>query len=313
MSMEAQQILSRFCPKPSSVPSIPIVKQQFSPKFPRLPSSSLYPSSQSQNLNVPSGAFHPISIVHKEVCSSSCKRIWCSSSSSSSTAEPKEGHEVRAQVTVRRKKLAVFVSGGGSNFRAIHEASKRGSLHGDVLVLVTNKSDCGGAEYARNNGIPVILYHISKDESNPSDLVDTLRKFEVDFILLAGYLKLIPVELIRAYKRSIFNIHPSLLPAFGGKGFYGMKVHKAVIASGARFSGPTIHFVDEHYDTGRILAQRVVPVLANDTVEELAARVLKEEHQLYVEVVEALCEERVVWRQDGVPLIQSKENPNEFR
>ena len=121
------------------MPSIPIVKQQFSPKFPRLPSSSLYPSSQSQNLNVPSGAFHPISIVHKEVCSSSCKRIWCSSSSSS-TAEPKEGHEVRAQVTVRRKKLAVFVSGGGSNFRAIHEASKRGSLHGDVLVLVTNKS-----------------------------------------------------------------------------------------------------------------------------------------------------------------------------
>ncbi|KAL2964987.1 hypothetical protein AAZX31_16G034900 [Glycine max] len=236
-----------------------------------------------------------------------------------SAAEPKEGHEVTAQVAVGRKKLAVFVSGGGSNFRAIHEASKRGSLHGDVLVLVTNKSDCGGAGYARNNGIPVILYPKAKDESNPSDLVETLRihfliwKFKDDFILLAGYLKLIPVELIRAYERSIFNIHPSLLPAFGGKGFYGMKVHKAVIASGARFSGPTIHFVDEHYDTGRILAQRVVPVLANDTAEELAARVLKEEHQLYVEVVEALCEERVVWRKDGVPLIQSKENPNEFR
>nr|KYP63896.1 hypothetical protein KK1_018483 [Cajanus cajan] len=138
-------------------------------------------------------------------------------------------------------------------------------------------------------------------------------KFEVDFILLAGYLKLIPAELIRAYQKSILNIHPSLLPAFGGMGYYGMKVHKAVIASGARFSGPTIHFVDEHYDTGRILAQRLVPVLANDTAEELATRVLNEEHQLYVEVVEAVCEDRVVWRKDGVPLIQIKENPNEFR
>lgn len=139
------------------------------------------------------------------------------------------------------------------------------------------------------------------------------RRFEVDFVLLAGYLKLIPAELIRAYQRSIFNIHPSLLPAFGGKGFYGMKVHKAVIASGARyislkismlsrwntfllfsllntyhhiifcvrFSGPTIHFVDEHYDTGRILAQRVVPVLTNDTPEELAARVLREVMTVY--------------------------------
>ncbi|XP_027334344.1 phosphoribosylglycinamide formyltransferase, chloroplastic-like [Abrus precatorius] len=309
--MESQQILSGFCLKSSIVPSSPIVKQPFSLKFSSLP-SFLYPSIQSQNLEVPSGTFSPISIVHKEGCSSSWRTICCSRSS---TTEPMEGHEVRAHITVRRKKLAVFVSGGGSNFRSIHEASKRGSLHGDVLVLVTNKSECGGAEYARNNGIPIILFPKAKDEPNglsPNDLVDTLRKFEVDFILLAGFLKLIPVELIRAYERSIFNIHPSLLPAFGGKGYYGMKVHKAVIASGVRFSGPTIHFVDEHYDTGHILAQRVVPVLADDTAEELAARVLKEEHQLYVEVVEALCEERVVWREDGVPLIQSKENPNEF-
>ena len=89
-------------------------------------------------------------------------------------------------------------------------------------------------------------------------------------------------------------------------------MHKAVIASGARYSGPTIHFVDEHYDTGRILAQCAIPVLANDTADELAFRVLKEEHRLYVEVVEALCEERIVWREDGVPLIRSKDNPNEF-
>lgn len=217
---------------------------------------------------------------------------------------------------VRRKRLAVFVSGGGSNFRSIHEASLQGSVHGDIVLLVTNNQGCGGAEYARDKEIPIILFPKTKDRSeglSPFDLAATLRKFEVDFILLAGYLKLIPSELIRAFPRSILNIHPSLLPAFGGKGYYGMKVHKAVIASGARYSGPSVHFVDEHYDTGRILAQKVVPVLANDTAEELAARVLHQEHKLYVEVTAALCEDRIIWREDGVPLIQSKESPNEFR
>ncbi|WJX16510.1 Phosphoribosylglycinamide formyltransferase (GART) [Trifolium repens] len=309
--MEIQHIVSGISPKLSSAPSIPIGKQLFSLKFPSLLSSS-YPSIQSQNFEVLSGACYPISIGKKDRFYSSRRRVRCSSGSN--TADPNKGNEVRDQVTGRRKKLAVFVSGGGSNFKSIHEASKRGSLHGDVIVLVTNKNECGGAEYARSHGIPVIVFPKAKAESDglsPNDLVAALRRFEVDFILLAGYLKLIPAELTRAYERSIFNIHPSLLPAFGGKGYYGMKVHKAVIASGARFSGPTIHFVDEHYDTGRILAQRVVPVFANDTAEELAARVLREEHKLYVEVAEALCEDRIVWRKDGVPLIQSKENPNE--
>lgn len=214
-----------------------------------------------------------------------------------------------------RKKLAVFVSGGGSNFRCIYEAILDGRINGDIVVLVASKPDCGGANYARDKGIPVIVFPKIKDGSeglSPHDLVIALRKYKVDHILLAGYLKLIPAELIRAYPRSILNIHPSLLPAFGGKGYYGMKVHRAVITSGARYSGPTIHFVDEHYDTGRILAQRVVPVLPTDTADELAARVLQEEHQVYVEVAEALCEERIIWREDGVPLIQSKEDPNNY-
>ncbi|KAH6837775.1 Formyl transferase [Perilla frutescens var. hirtella] len=177
-------------------------------------------------------------------------------------------------------------------------------------------SDCGGAEFARDKGIPVILFPRRKGAQevfSAEDLVIALRSYRVDFILLAGYLKLIPVELIKAYRKAIVNIHPSLLPAFGGKGYYGMKVHKAVIASGARYSGPTIHYVDEEYDTGRILAQRVVPVLAKDTAEELAARVLDEEHKLYVAVCAALCEERISWREDGVPLIQSKQDPNDYR
>ncbi|KAJ8526250.1 hypothetical protein K7X08_028727 [Anisodus acutangulus] len=221
-----------------------------------------------------------------------------------------------AIIQLRKKKIAVFVSGSGSNFRSIYEATLEGIVHGEVAVLVTNKDDCGGAKYAREQGIPVILFPKAKNSSvglSEEDLVDALRAYNIDFILLAGYLKLIPTELVRAFPRSIFNIHPSLLPAFGGKGYYGIKVHKAVIASGARYSGPTIHHVDEHYDTGRILAQGVVPVLANDTAETLAARVLHEEHKLYVEVAAALCEERIVWREDGVPLIRSKEDPDHYK
>lgn len=217
-----------------------------------------------------------------------------------------------ADAAVGRKRLAVFVSGGGSNFRAIHEAALGGAVHGDVVALVTDKPGCGGAEYATNNGIPVLVFPKSKSAPegiSVAQLLDTLRGNNVDFVLLAGYLKLIPTELIQEYPKSILNIHPSLLPAFGGKGFYGSKVHKAVIASGARYSGPTLHFVDEHYDTGKTLAQRVVPVFADDTPELLAARVLHEEHMVYVEAVAALCEDRVVWREDGVPLIKSRTNP----
>ncbi|KAE8728855.1 Phosphoribosylglycinamide formyltransferase [Hibiscus syriacus] len=243
----------------------------------------------------------------------SVRRLECSNNAEkvSNVVPEKEG----SKSWVKRRKLAVFVSGGGSNFRSINQACIEGSVNGDVVVLVTNKHACGGAQYARDKGIPVILFPKRKDELNglsSGDLVKVLREFEVDFILLAGYLKLIPPELIQAYPRSIFNIHPSLLPAFGGEGYYGMEVHKAVIASGARYSGATIHFVDEHYDTGRILAQKAVPVLANDTAEELAARVLREEHKLYVKVTAALCEDRIVWREDGVPLIRSKENPEEY-
>lgn len=217
-----------------------------------------------------------------------------------------------ADAAAGRKRLAVFVSGGGSNFRAIHEAALGGAVHGDVVALVTDKPGCGGAEYARSNDIPVLVFPKSKSAPegiSVAQLLDTLRGNNVDFVLLAGYLKLIPTELIQEYPKSILNIHPSLLPAFGGKGFYGSKVHKAVIASGARYSGPTVHFVDEHYDTGKTLAQRVVPVFADDTPELLAARVLHEEHMVYVEAVAALCEDRVVWREDGVPLIKSRTNP----
>ncbi|CAA7406851.1 unnamed protein product [Spirodela intermedia] len=247
--------------------------------------------------------------LHYQSSRASWKMLKCKSSGSQS-----EGGQEEDDASPR-KKLAVFVSGGGSNFRSIHVATVRGSVNGDVVLLVTDKPDCGGAQHARDHGIPLVIYPKAKSSSeglSPDELVTTLREFGVEFILLAGYLKLIPTELIQAYPRSILNIHPSLLPAFGGKGFYGLRVHTAVIASGARYSGATIHFVDEHYDTGRILAQRVVPVLADDTPERLAGRVLSEEHKLYTQAVEALCEGRISWRDDGVPLIQSRDDPDEY-
>ncbi|CAH9070217.1 unnamed protein product [Cuscuta europaea] len=272
--------------------------------------ASTYSSIQSPkwvSLKTKSSLVLPISLAKKSFRTSFIKaaeRDHLHSPENESNAEAR-----------RKKNLAVFVSGGGSNFRAIQEAALQGTVNGEVVILVTNKLDCGGANFARDGGIPVILFPKPNNTENgmsAGDLVGSLREYKVDFILLAGYLKLIPSELIQAYPRSMLNIHPSLLPAFGGKGYYGMKVHKAVIASGARYSGPTIHYVDEEYDTGRILAQRVVPVLANDSADELAERVLNEEHKLYVEVVAALCEGRIVWRDDGVPLIQSKENPNQY-
>ena len=116
-------------------------------------------------------------------------------------------------------------------------------------------------------------------------------------------MKLIPEVVVKTFPRAIVNIHPGLLPSFGGKGFYGSRVHQAVVESGARFSGPTVHFIDEEYDTGPILAQAVVPVYPTDSADILAARVLKEEHKLYPRCVAAICSGRVGWRSDGIPYI----------
>lgn len=252
----------------------------------------------------------------RQPCAVTCQRLLLRPNARLHTAASASASDSGVEYSgVSRKRLAVFVSGGGSNFRSIHEAALGGEVNGDVAVLVTDKPGCGGAEFARCNGIPVVVFPKSKSAPeglSAAELLNILRDLKVDFVLLAGYLKLIPGDLVQAYPRSMLNIHPSLLPAFGGKGYYGSKVHKAVIASGARYSGPTVHFVDEQFDTGRTLAQRVVPVLANDTPEQLAARVLHEEHQVYVEAVAALCEDRIVWREDGVPLIRSRTNPNAY-
>ncbi|PSC75099.1 Phosphoribosylglycinamide chloroplastic [Micractinium conductrix] len=237
-----------------------------------------------------------------------CNAVTPSARTSRTAAHPSPPAGLPPLEPPPKKRLAVFVSGGGSNFRAIHAAFADGGVHGEVAVVVSNSPSCSGVAYAQSHGIPTLTYPAPKADSaaglTDAQLVAALtEEHQADIVILAGYLKLIPQQLVRAYKRRIVNIHPALLPSFGGKGYYGIKVHQAVVASGARFSGPTIHFVDEEYDTGPILAQAVVPVYPTDRPEQLAARVLKEEHKLYPQCVAALCEDRVTWRHDGVPIM----------
>ncbi len=197
--------------------------------------------------------------------------------------------------------LALFVSGGGSNFRAIHNSILEGRIAGRVALVVTDKPQCPAARYAREQGIEVFAY--PAHDTQASDLLRALKDRECRLVLLAGYLKMVPPEVVRAYRRRMLNIHPALLPAFGGQGYYGRRVHEAVIAAGEQLSGVTVHFVDEQYDHGAIVAQVTVPVLPGDTPESLAARVLEQEHLLYPQVVGALCRGDISWDDDGRPVI----------
>ena len=139
-------------------------------------------------------------------------------------------------------------------------------------------------------------------------LLQALSNSDVDLICLAGYMKMLPQNIVQQYKNKILNIHPALLPNFGGKGYYGMKVHEAVLKSGAEYSGATVHFVDEKYDHGPIIAQRKVKILDTDTVEALAERVLKVEHELYPEVVKASCENRIIMENNKPRILEYNEN-----
>ena len=181
-------------------------------------------------------------------------------------------------------KIGVMASGGGSNFKAIIERIGEGDLEAQCKFLITNNGTCGAVEHAKEYGIPV--YHISV-KTHPdvaayeAALLEVLDKYDVDLLILAGYMKALPVCIVRRMENRILNIHPSLLPKYGGKGFWGIHVHEAVIAAHEKESGPTVHLVSEEIDQGKILAQVKVPVLEGDTPEVLAARVLEQEHNLY--------------------------------
>jgi phosphoribosylglycinamide formyltransferase-1 len=185
--------------------------------------------------------------------------------------------------------VAVFASGGGSNFQSLLEHSADGELW-RIALLVMNRED-GAAERARAAGVPVHIVPTRDraDEDIARDTLAALAERDVDVVLLAGYLRRIPAEVIEGYRGRILNIHPALLPDFGGPGMYGMHVHRAVLDSEALVSGATVHFVNETYDDGTILGQWQVERLPGDTPEALAARVLAVEHRLYPKAVDHLC------------------------
>jgi phosphoribosylglycinamide formyltransferase 1 len=173
-------------------------------------------------------------------------------------------------------RIAVAISGRGSNLEALVRALRPGAPAEIVLVL-SDRGVAAGLEHARVHGIPA---EVLEDPADGSAWLAHLRRYRADLVVLAGYLKLVPAPVVAAYRGRIINVHPALLPAFGGKGMYGHRVHEAVLASGARETGVTVHLVDEVYDRGAILAQTRVPVLPGDTPDILAERVLAVEHRL---------------------------------
>lgn len=195
---------------------------------------------------------------------------------------------------MKPKNIVVFASGTGSNFKAIHQAILKKELTARITALISDNPDAGALSYARENGIRGIVLSPSgfgEPARYSRELGKVLEEESPELIVLAGYLKKIPDEIVDRYHRRIVNIHPALLPKYGGKGWYGMRVHRAVIENGDKESGCTIHYVTRVYDEGPIIARVKVPVHEDDTAETLAARVLKQEHQLYPKVVRFLLAE----------------------
>ena len=177
-------------------------------------------------------------------------------------------------------RLAVAISGRGSNLAALLTALPAGAP-AEVALVLSNRA-AAGLDLARQHGIPTLTL---ADPTDGRSWLEALTAQRIDLIVLAGYLKLVPPAVVERFRGRMINIHPALLPGFGGPGMYGHRVHEAVIASGQRTSGATVHLVDEAYDRGAILAQERVPVLPDDTADTLAARVLEVEHRLLPAVV----------------------------
>lgn len=184
--------------------------------------------------------------------------------------------------------IAVFASHGGSDLQAIIDGCKNNKIEANVAVVISNNGDSMALQRAHNEKIPA--YHLSAKKSGSEDalaieILEVLSKYNIDMIFLAGYMRILHISILEKYDNRIFNIHPALLPKFGGKGMYGMNVHTAVIEANEKETGVTIHRVNAEYDSGEIVAQTTVPVFENDTPEQLGARVLEKEHEFLVEVI----------------------------
>ena len=196
----------------------------------------------------------------------------------------------------RKLRLAVLASGNGSDLQSIIDAIKKKKIRAEIRIVISNNSDAYALERARKNKIKAL--HLShKQFATPEEFdeaqIATLQAEKVDLICLAGYMKKLAPVVVRIFKNKIINIHPALLPAFGGEGMYGFHVHEAVIKSGVKITGVTVHFVDEVYDHGAIIYQKAVPIKNDDTPESLQKRVLKVEHKVYPYVVGLFAEGKI--------------------
>jgi phosphoribosylglycinamide formyltransferase-1 len=189
-------------------------------------------------------------------------------------------------------RLGFLASHGGSNVQAILDACREGRLTAEPCVVISNNSDAMVLDRAMAARVPAfhLSSHVHPEPARLDEaILATLEKHRVNLILLAGYMKKLGPKTLARYRGRVLNIHPALLPKYGGRGMYGNHVHDAVLAAADKESGATVHIVDEEYDRGRILAQKKVPVLADDTSESLAARVLEVEHQLYAETLQRIA------------------------
>lgn len=188
----------------------------------------------------------------------------------------------------KKLRIAVFASHGGSNLQSLIDATENGRLPAEIVLVVSNNRKAYALERARNHGIPTSILsdrNFPDEESYARELIRQLHDKSVNLICLAGYMKKIPKMLLDKYPRRILNIHPALLPKFGGKGMYGKRVHEAVLEAGESETGVSVHLIDEIYDHGKVLAQEKVPVKPTDDPESLQRRVLEVEHKLYPEVI----------------------------
>jgi len=192
--------------------------------------------------------------------------------------------------------ICVFASGRGSNFEALLTRIKEDHIPARIGAVISNNEQAGALDIARRNNVHA--YYIERGQFETGDefcqaLENVFDRHRINFVALAGYLRKVPSRIIRRFPNRILNIHPALLPDFGGKGMFGSRVHEAVLASGKTVSGATIHIVDEEYDQGPIVLQRKVPVLPGDTPETLAARVLQVEHRIYADAIRLFAENRI--------------------
>lgn len=183
--------------------------------------------------------------------------------------------------------IGVLISGGGTNLQAIIDASESGEINGAVKVVISNKINAYGLERAKNHNIRSIY------ETDEDKIIEILKENKIDVVVLAGYLKIISPKFVNEFRNKMINIHPSLIPSFCGAGFYGQRVHQAVIDYGVKVTGATVHFVDEGADTGPIIMQDVVEVDKNDDAKSLAKKVLEVEHRILTQSISLLCENKL--------------------